>query len=112
VANPVYFLKFRVTNETGNVHMLLSSAPMAQAKADILGFHVGIRTQPADLKIGILPLTDPITGQGLKPTHPSILGLQAKLKVGMEVPGLQIDTENTYPVGADGTTYYKVVQTA
>lgn len=89
--------------------MVLSSAPMAQAKAEILGFHVGIRTQPANLKIGILPLTDTSTGQGLKSTHPSIIGLQAKLKVGDEVPGFQIDTENTYPVGEDGQTYYKVI---
>lgn len=89
MANLLYFRKFRVTKEHGNVHMVLSSAPLVQTKAEIAGFQVGARTQQ-NLQFGILALTDPKTGESMKANHPTIKALQAKLKVGDEMPGFQL----------------------
>ena len=85
----VFFRKWKINDESKNVVIVVSSAPLTQVKAEIAGFAVGARTQQ-NLQFGILALTDPKTGESMKATHPTIKSLQAKLKVGDEMPGFQL----------------------
>jgi len=85
----VFFRKWKINDESKNVVIVVSSAPLTQVKAEIAGFAVGARTQQ-NLQFGILALTDPKTGNSMKADHPTFKSLQAKLKVGDEMPGFRI----------------------
>lgn len=85
----VFFRKFRINDETQSVVIVVSSAPLQGKSAEIAGFKVGARTQQ-NLQFGFLALTDPKTGESMKANHPTIKSLQAKLKVGDEMPGFRL----------------------
>lgn len=89
MSKSVFFRKIKVNDKTQSAVIIVSSAPLTQVKAEIAGFQVGARTQQ-NLQFGILALTDPKTGESMKATHPTIKGLQAKLKAGDEMPGFQL----------------------
>jgi len=89
----VFFRKFRINDETQSVVIVVSSAPLQAKEAEIAGFKVGARTQQ-NLQFGILPLTDPKTGESMKANHPTIKALRANLKVGDEMPGFRLATDS------------------
>jgi hypothetical protein len=89
MSKSVFFRKIKVNADTQSAVIIVSSAPLTQAKAEIAGFQVGARNQQ-NLSFGILALTDPKTGESMKANHPTIKGLQSKLNVGDEIPGFQL----------------------
>lgn len=103
MANSLYFVRFRVTNESKNVHLMLSSEPLSQDKSEILGFTVGHRVQREDVKYGVLAITDPQTREGMKSDHPTIKALKAKLNVGDEIPGWKLGAPVTEQVTNEET---------
>jgi len=85
----VFFRRIKINADTQSAVIIVSSSPLTQSKGEIAGFTVAARNQQS-LQFGILALTDPKTGESMKATHPTIIGLQSKLNVGDEIPGFQL----------------------
>lgn len=92
----VFFSKVRVNKDTNRVTMYVTSAPRETDTVDMtetLGFSFGIVSRQEDLLNGQLNLQDTKTGKPLSTDHPSVKKMQT-MKVGTELKGFEIDTDN------------------
>lgn len=92
----VYFSKVKVNRETNRVSLIVTNKLKQSDSVNLekeLGFSFGIVKPVDNLINGQLNLQDQKTGKPLSCDHPSVKTMLT-MKVGTELPGLVIDTDN------------------